>query len=101
MRTEKQGYYPLARALCQVLRSSQHSVWVDCRYVATLPAEALILLRQCAKRLWQQGGHLILCHLPETARLVLAADASQPLAASLLDAAAYGLDCPCPQCPTA
>lgn len=94
LRAEENSYYPLAEALHHVLCSSQRSVWVDCRYVAALPAEALLLLRQCAERLWQHGGHLILCHLPETARPALAADASQPLAASVLDAAAYGLDCP-------
>lgn len=99
LRTEEHSHYPLAEALRRVLRSSQRSVWVDCRYVAALPAEALVLLRQCARRLWQHGGHLILCHLPEATRAALAADASQPLAASVLDATAYGLDCP--QSPTA
>lgn len=87
-------YYPLAKALRHVLRSSRRSVWVDCRHVAALPTEALMLLSQCARRLWQHGGHLVLCHLPEAARAILAADTSQPLAASALDADQYGLDCP-------
>jgi anti-anti-sigma regulatory factor len=91
---EGQGYYPLAKALRHVLRSSQPSVWVDCRHVAALPAEALRLLGQCAQQLWQHGGHLVLCHLPAAAKTILAADASQPLAASALDADQYGLDCP-------
>lgn len=94
LRPEKQGRYPLAEALQHVLHSSQRSVWVDCRYVVALPAEVLVLLRQCAQWLWQRGGHLILCHLPEATRAVLATDTSQPLAASVLDADAYGLDCP-------
>jgi anti-anti-sigma regulatory factor len=88
------GRYSLAEALHHVLRSSQRSVWVDCRHISTLPTEALLLLRQCAGRLWQHGGHLVLCHLPAAARTLLAIDASQPLAASLLDAEQYGLDCP-------
>ena len=94
LRTEGSGHSPLSEALQCVLSSSQRSVWVDCRHVAALPAEALLLLRQCAKRLWQHGGHLVLCHLPDATRAALAADATQPLAASILDAAQYGLDCP-------
>lgn len=94
LRPDGSGSYPLAEALRQVLRSSQRSVWVDCRHVATLPAEALRLLRQCAQRLWRTGGHLILCHLPEAARAALTPDTSQPLAASMLDATQYGLACP-------
>jgi anti-anti-sigma regulatory factor len=88
------GRYSLAQALRRVVRGSHRSVWVDCRHITTLPAEALLLLRQCAGQLWQQGGHLVLCHLPEAARTLLATDASQPLAACLLDAEQYGLDCP-------
>lgn len=91
--TNESGCHSLAGALRWALRGSQRSVWVDCRHIQALPAEALQLLRQCAGRLWQRGGHLIVCHLPEAARTELAADASQPLAASLLDAAHYGL-CP-------
>jgi hypothetical protein len=79
-----------------VLRDQPTSVWVDCRYVAALPAGALRLLRRCAACLWQRGGYLVLCHLPAAARAELAADAAQPLAASLLDAQQYGLDCPTP-----
>jgi anti-anti-sigma regulatory factor len=88
------GRYSLAAALRRVLRSRRRSVWVDCRHITTLPAEALLLLRQCAGQLWEHGGHLVLCHLPAAARTLLATDASQPLAASLLDAEQYGLDCP-------
>jgi len=89
------GAYPLAAALRRVLRSTRGSVWVDCRHVSALSADALLLLRRCASRLWQHGGHLILYHLPEAARASLAtADASQPLAASLLDATQYGLAWP-------
>ena len=89
------GAYPLAAALRRVLRSTRCSVWVDCRHVSALSADALLLLRRCARRLWQHGGHLIVYHLPETARASLAAaDASQPLAASLLDATQYGLAWP-------
>lgn len=97
------GAYPLAAALRRALRSTRCSVWVDCRHVSMLPAEALRLLRRCASRLWRHGGHLILCHLPEAARASLsadaslAADASQPLAASLLDADQYGLAWPSSQ----
>jgi hypothetical protein len=83
--------YPLAAALRRALRSTRRSVWVDCRHVSMLSAEALVLLRKCAGRLWRHGGHLILCHLPDATRASLTADASQPLAASLLDAAQYGL----------
>jgi len=88
------GRYSLAAALRRVVRSSHRSVWVDCRHISTLPTEALHLLRQYAGRLWQHGGHLVLCHLPDAARTLLATDANQPLAASLLDAEQYGLDCP-------
>lgn len=88
------GAYPLAAALRRALRSTRRSVWVDCRHVSALSAEALLLLRRCAGRLWQHGGHLVVCHLPEAARASLAADASQPLAASLLDATQYGLAWP-------
>jgi anti-anti-sigma regulatory factor len=89
------GAYPLATALRRALRSTRCSVWVDCRHVSALSAEALLLLRRCASRLWQHGGHLILYHLPEAARASLATtDTSQPLAASLLDAAQYGLAWP-------
>lgn len=88
------GAYPLAAALRRALRSTRCSVWVDCRHVSALSAEALLLLRRCAGRLWQHGGHLVVCHLPEAARASLAADASQPLAASLLDATQYGLAWP-------
>jgi len=94
------GAYPLAAALRRALRSTRRSVWVDCRHVSALSAEALLLLRQCASRLWHHGGHLILCHLPEATRASLStdasltADASQPLAASLLDADQYGLAWP-------
>lgn len=94
LHSEEQGPYSLADALRWVLHNSRPSVWVDCRHVTTLPAETLALLRQCAQHLWQHGGHLILCHLPEAARAALATDASQPLAASVLDADQYGLDCP-------
>ncbi|TVT40614.1 hypothetical protein FNT36_14185 [Hymenobacter setariae] len=86
--------YPLATALRQVLRHARGSVWVDCRHVSTLSAEALLLLRRCASLLWRHGGHLIVCHLPEATRAGLAPDASQPLAASVLDAAQYGLAWP-------
>jgi len=92
--TSEAGRYSLAEALRRVLRSSHRSVWVDCRHVAALPSEALLLLRHCAGRLWHHGGHLVLCHLPDAARAVLFIDVSQPLAASLLDAQQYGLDCP-------
>jgi hypothetical protein len=92
--TSGTGCYPLARALRRVLRSQPASVWVDCRQVAALPAEALRMLRGCAARLWQQGGYLVLCHLPAAIRPELGSDATQPLAASLLDAQQYGLDCP-------
>lgn len=88
------GRYPLAKALRRVARSSHRSVWVDCRQLTALPAEALLLLRQCAGQLWHRGGHLVLCHLPEATRALLPAEASEPLAASLLDAEQYGLDCP-------
>ena len=92
--TEGTGCYPLARALRRVLRSQPASVWVDCRQVAALPTEAVRLLRQCAASLWHRGSYLVLCHLPTTARTELQADATLPLAASLLDAEQYGLDCP-------
>jgi len=92
--TSGAGCYPLARALRRVLRSQPASVWVDCRQVAVLPTEALRMLRRCAARLWQRGGYLVLCHLPSDAWTELEADATQPLAASLLDAQQYGLDCP-------
>lgn len=88
------GSCALAQALRQVLREQPTSVWVDCRHVAALPAEALRLLRRCAASLWRRGGYLVLCHLPTATRAELAADATQPLAASLLDAQQYGLDCP-------
>ena len=90
------GCDSLAKALRRVLRASPTSVWVDCRHVSALPAEALHLLRRCAASLWRRGGYLVLCHLPTATRAELAADASQPLAASLLDAQQYGLDCPAP-----
>jgi hypothetical protein len=90
----KTGAYPLAAALRRALRSTRRSVWVDCRHVSALSAEALVLLRQCASRLWHHGGHLILCHLPDATRASLIADTSQPLAASMLDAAQYGLAWP-------
>jgi hypothetical protein len=90
----EEGAYPLATALRQVLRSTRGSVWVDCRYVSALSADALLLLRRCASRLWRTGGHVIMCHLPEAARAGLTADTSQPLAASVLDAAQYGLAWP-------
>jgi hypothetical protein len=86
--------YPLAAALRRVLRSTRCSVWVDCRHVSALSAEALLMLRQCASRLWRHGGHLILYHPPEDVRASLTADASEPLAASLLDATQYGLAWP-------
>ena len=92
--TSETGRYPLAEALRRVLRGGHRSVWVDCRHITALPTEALLLLRQCARRLWQHGGHLVVCHLPETTRAALTTDTSQPLAASLLDAEQYGLDCP-------
>jgi anti-anti-sigma regulatory factor len=92
-------YHSLAGALRWALRSSQRSVWVDCRHITALPAEALSLLRHYATQLWQRGGHLVLCHLPEATRASLAADTSQPLAASLLDASHYGLPCPPSQAP--
>jgi anti-anti-sigma regulatory factor len=88
--------YPLAQALRRVLRSQPASVWVDCRHVTTLPAGALRLLRRCAASLWARGGYVVLCHLPAAIRTELGADATQPLAASLLDAQQYGLDCPVP-----
>jgi hypothetical protein len=88
------GAYPLAVALRRILRSTKYSVWVDCRHVSALSAEALLLLRRCASRLWRHGGHLILYQAPEAARASLMADASQPLAASLLDATQYGLAWP-------
>jgi hypothetical protein len=94
------GAYPLAAALRRAMRSTRRSVWVDCRHVSMLSAEVLLLLRKCAGRLWRHGGHLILYHLPDAARASLhaeaglAADASQPLAASMLDAAQYGLAWP-------
>ncbi|MGI4740389.1 MAG: hypothetical protein ACRYG7_34890 [Janthinobacterium lividum] len=94
LHTNESGCHSLAGALRWAQRSHQPSVWVDCRHIQDLPAEALLLLRQCASRLWERGGHLIVCHLPEAARTELAADASQPLAASLLDAARYGLHLP-------
>jgi hypothetical protein len=94
--TEGTGCYPLGRALRRVLRSESASVWVDCRHVAALPTEALRMLRPCAACLWQRGGYLVLCHLPTATRAELQADATQPLAASLLDAQQYGLDCPTP-----
>lgn len=92
--TEGTGCYPLGRALRQVLRSRSVSVWVDCRHVAALPIEALRMLRRCSASLWQRGGYLVLCHLPAAIRTELETDATQPLAASLLDAQQYGLDCP-------
>jgi hypothetical protein len=96
------GAYPLAAALRRALRSTRCSVWVDCRHVSALSAEALLLLRRCASRLWQHGGHLILYHLPEAARASLTtADANQPLAASLLDATQYGLAWPARSLPSA
>ena len=91
---DEAGRYSLTEALRRALRSSHRSVWVDCRHVATLPSEVLRLLRHCARRLWQHGGHLVLCHLPEATRATLFTDTSEPLAASLLDAEQYGLDCP-------
>ena len=94
LHTTEAGPYPLAAALRQALHSTQSSVWVDCRYVSKLPAGALRLLRRCASRLWRRGGHLVLCHLPEAARAEITIDASQPLAASMLDAAHYGLAWP-------
>lgn len=86
--------YPLASALRRAVRSTCGSVWVDCRHVPALPAEALRLLRRCASRLWRTGGCLIVCHLPEATRAYLAPEAGQPLAASVLDAAQYGLAWP-------
>jgi hypothetical protein len=90
------GWRPLTQAMRQILRGQPTSVWVDCRYLGALPAEALRLLRRYAACLWRRGGYLVLCHLPAAARAELAADATQPLAASLLDAQQYGLDCPVP-----
>jgi hypothetical protein len=92
--TEGAGCYPLARALRRVLRSRPASVWVDCRQVAALPTEALRMLRRCATSLWHRGGYLVLCHLPADIGAELPTDTTQPLAASLLDARQYGLDCP-------
>jgi hypothetical protein len=90
------GWHSLARTMRQVLRGQPTSVWIDCRHVAALPAEALRLLRRCAACLWRRGGYLVLCHLPAATRAELAADATQPLAASMLDAQQYGLNCPLP-----
>jgi len=92
--TNGAGGYSLAQALRRVLRSQPASVWVDCQQVAALPTDALRNLRRCAARLWQRGGYLVLCHLPAATRTELTVDAMQPLAASLLDAQQYGLDCP-------
>ena len=94
LRPSGTSYYSLAKVLCHVLRGNHRSVWVDCRHLAALPTEVVGLLRQCASRLWQHGGHLVLCHLPEATRALLPTDTSQPLAASLLDARQYGLACP-------
>ena len=95
------GAYPLATALRRAMRRTRCSVWVDCRHVSVLSAEALLLLRRCASRLWQHGGHLMLYHLPEATRASLSvADASQPLAASLLDATQYGLAWPAGSAPS-
>jgi hypothetical protein len=96
LHASKTGQYSLAEALRQVLRSEQPSVWVDCRHLKALPASALRRLRRCATRLWRHGGYLVLCHLPAAARAELATDATQPLAASLLDAEQYGLVPPHP-----
>ena len=85
---------PLANALHYALRSGQRSVWVDCRHVLSLSSDALLLLRQSAAKLWQYGGHLVLCRLPAATRASLAGSKAQPLAADLLDAELYGLDCP-------
>jgi hypothetical protein len=46
------GRCSLASALHRILRGSRRSVWVDCRQLTALPAEALLLLRQGASRLW-------------------------------------------------
>lgn len=95
---DEAGRYSLAAALRHALRHALRShyscVWVDCRQLTSLPTEVVLVLRQYASQLWQHGGHLILCHLPEAARAHLLIDTSQPLAACLLDARQYGLDCP-------
>ena len=91
------SYCPLAQALRDIVRGPAASVWVDCRHVRVLPAGVLRVLRRVAAGLWQRGGHLVLCHLPPTDPALLAADAHQPLAASLLDARHYGLACPRPE----
>ncbi len=91
------SYRPLAQALRDIARGPVASVWVDCRHVSALPAKVVQALRRVAACLWQRGGHLIVCHLPATARAALTADAHQPLAASLLDAQLYGLTCPRPE----
>ncbi|HET9505012.1 MAG TPA: hypothetical protein VFO93_15830 [Hymenobacter sp.] len=91
------SYRPLAQALRNILQGPAASVWVDCRHVRTLPAGVLRVLRRVAACLWQRGGHLVVCHLSATAHAGLAADAHQPLAASLLDARHYGLACPRPE----
>lgn len=91
---------PLAQVLRDIVRGPAASVWVDCRHVQALPAGVVRALRRVAAGLWQRGGHLVLCHLPAAARAGLAADAHQPLAASLLDAQHYGLTCPDPQAAT-
>ena len=88
----------LTEALRQALRSSHHSVWVDCRHISMLSSEAVQLLNRCAACLWRHGGHLIVHHLPAQARLGLAPSPERPLAASLLDGDLYGL--PCPEDPT-
>lgn len=87
---------PLPKALARVLRSRFPSVWVDCRHLAALPTGAMRLLRQYAAQLWQGGSCLLLCHLPPGTRTSSeeGPTAGQPLAASLLDATLYGLDCP-------
>lgn len=90
------SHRPLAQALRDILQGPAASVWVDCRHVRALPAGVLRVLRRVAACLWQRGGHLVLCHLPPADRALLAADAHQPLAASLLDAQHYGLTCPRP-----
>ena len=91
---DEAGCYSLAAALQHALHRCQGCVWVDCRQVTALPAEALLLLRQYASQLWLHGGRLILCHLPEAARAHLSTDTNLPLAACPLDAQQYGLDCP-------
>lgn len=88
------GSCSLAAALRRALRSTRRSVWIDCRHVPGLSADVLRRLRRCASQLWRHGGYLMLCHLPDATRADLVTDASQPLAASLLDAAQYGLAWP-------